>query len=221
MIGILLGFLVAHQSRRCGTVVTVGDVEAGNMGKDFGDAAYRLVVVDDPEVMAESIGSDKVVLGCTRRLAFDDGVELVVVGVGEEYRLDVGVVDAHVFHAVFLLVATGNLVFLDDARHVVVDISPHDQSVLGVTVHRLGIDVVVLFVVLYQPPFLLEHVEVVYCLVVHFGTVFVGTGSKIDFGLDDVVERFLISLGLLSSLFGIQHIVRTRSHLFDKFFRRT
>ena len=190
------------------------------MGKDFGDAGYRLVVVDDPEVMAESVGSDKVVLGRTRRLAFDDGVELVVVGVGKEYRLDVGVVDAHMFHAVFLLVAAGQLVFLDSTGHVVVDIGSDNQPVLGVTVHRLGIDVVVLFVVLYQPALLLEHVEIFYGFVIHLGAMFVGSGSKINLGLDDVVERFLVALGLLAGFFGVEHIIGARGNLLDHFFRR-
>ena len=86
-------------------------------------------------------------------------------------------------HAVLLLVATGEFVLLDAVLHIVVDIGGYHKSVLGAAVHRLGIYVVVLLVVLNEPSVTLERLKVGQRLTVHFGVMLVGSGSKSISGL--------------------------------------
>ena len=63
-------------------------------------------------MVAEAVGGGEVVLGLAGGDGADYFVEDGIVGEGEEYGLDVGVVDSDVLHAVLLLVASGELVFL-------------------------------------------------------------------------------------------------------------
>ena len=89
----------------------------------------------------------------------DEGVEDVVVGIGEEDRFDICVVHADMFHSVFFLVATGELVLLDSAVHIVIDKCSNDESVLCLPVHGLSVDVVLFLGVLYQPSLVLELLD--------------------------------------------------------------
>ena len=113
---------------------------------------------------------------------------MVVVGIGKEHRLDVGIVHTHMFHAVFLLVATCELVLLDDAIQIVRHVSTHHQSVLRLAVHGLRIDVVILLLVLHQPTLVLKHLEILDSFLVNTRVVLVGARLEIDFRLDDVIQ---------------------------------
>ena len=124
----------------------------------------------------------------------------LIVGKREEHRLNIGIVDAHVLHAVFLLVATCQLMLLDATFHIVVHPCCHHNAILCATVHRLGINVVFLFIILHKPAFLLKLLEVLHRLVIYALCVLIGAGSKVDFGLYDVVERFFVTLCLTACL---------------------
>ena len=136
---------------------------------------------------------------------------LGVVRISEEYGLDVGVLDADVDHAVLLLVLAGELVLLDFAGEVVVHIGAEHDSVLGTAVHRLGVNIVALLLVLYQPAFLLPFLEVLYSLVVCLLRVLVDDGVEVNLGLGYVEKGFLACLFL--SLLGVEHVVGTGCHL--------
>ena len=221
VVGIEAGFLVSDEGGGGGAVVSVGDVEIRNLVEGLGDAVDERVVVNHPESMAEAVGSDEVIFGLAGRDGLDYLVEVAVVGEGEEHRLDVGVLYAHVFHAVFLLVAAGELVLLDDAVHVVVDVGGHDNAVLGAAVHGLRVYIIMFLVVLYEPAFVLEGLEVLDCLVVDLGVVLVGAVHKVNLGLYDMVERAGIAFGLGTGFLGVEHVVGARCHLFDKLAGRT
>jgi hypothetical protein len=60
-----------------------------------------------------------------------------------------------------------------------------------------------LFVVLYEPSFALEGVEVLDCPFVHFRGVLVFAGFEVYFRLDDVVERFRIAFGFRAGFLAV------------------
>ena len=112
-------------------------------------------------------------------------------------------------HAVFLLVATGEFVLLNLARHIVIHVCSDDESVLRLAVHSLGIDVVLLLVVLHKPAVVLELLEVLGGLFIYSRVVFACSFREVDFGLNDMIEAHLIVASLGPCLFGVEHVVRT------------
>ena len=173
VIGILTALLLAYESGCSRPVVTVGNVECRNGREYLGDPLDILVIVDYPEMMSETVvRSHEVVLGLAVGVLLHDGVDLGVVRISEEYGLDVGVLDV-----------AGELVLLDLAGEVVVHIGAEHDSVLGTAVHRLGVNIVALLLVLYQPAFLLPFLEVLYSLVVCLLRVLVDDGVEVNLGL--------------------------------------
>ena len=94
--------------------MSVCDIHCRNLGKDLGDARNRLLVIDHPERVAEAFRcADKIVL----RLALGhfgyDRIQVIAVRVGKEHRFHVRVEHAHMFHTIFLFIASRQLVLLD------------------------------------------------------------------------------------------------------------
>ncbi len=92
------------------------------------------------------------------------------------------------FHAVFFFIATCEFVLLDALLHVVLYVGRNYESVLCMAVHGLGVDVVVLFPVLYEPPVMLECIEVGYRTVVYLWVVLVGARLEVYFRLYYMVK---------------------------------
>ena len=160
--------------------------------------------------MSETIdGSDEVIFGFCLGIAHDELVEHGVVGISEEHRFDVGVVYTHMLHAVFLLVAACQLMLLDGSVEIVVDEGANHETILGLAIHGLGVDVILLLVVLYQPSLVLEHLEVFSSLLIHARVILAGTGLEVDFRFDDTIKTLLVVAGLLACLFRVEHVVRS------------
>ncbi len=106
---------------------------------------------------------------------------------------------------------------LDAFLHIVVDIGRYDDSILCASVHRLGVDVVMVVIVLHKPSVALEGIEVFHCLVVDPRIMLVGRRVEVDLRLDDVVQRFGVAVGLTPRFIGIEHVVGARCHLFNQF----
>ena len=85
--------------------------------------------------------------------------------------------------------------FLDDTGHVVIDVCAHHQTILGLAVHGLRIDVILLLVILYQPSLVLKLFEVFGCFGVDFGVIFASSFGKIYFRFDDMIEAFFVVTG--------------------------
>ena len=97
----------------------------------------------------------------------------------------------------------------------------HHKSILGVSLHGLGVEIVVLFLVLHQPALPDEVVQLVASSIVDAVVVLIGAGGKVDFRFDDMIERLLVVAGFEARLFGVEHIVRAGSHLGNEMLRRT
>ena len=175
VVRILLAALLPHAGGGSRAVVSVGDVERRDAGEDLRQPVVERLVANHPHVVAEAVGSREVVVGgVLLHHLLDDGVDLLVVGIGEEDRLDVGLLVAHVDHAILLLVGTGQLVLLDGSRKVVLEVAAHGQTILRAALHRLSIDIIVLLLVLLQPPFFAPQAEILHRLLVDLLRVFVG-----------------------------------------------
>ncbi len=188
MVGIEAGFLDSDEGGGGGAVVSVGYVQRWYRSKQFSDAAYGVFIVNHPEVMTESVCRHEVIFRCCGGHILYYSFKLFIVRESEEHRFDIGVVYAHVFHAVLFFVAAGELMLFDSAFHVVGDIGGDYESILCSAVHCLGVDIVMFLVVLHKPSVLLERVEVGNCLVIDFRCVLIHARFKIYFRLDNVIE---------------------------------
>ena len=201
-------------------MVAIGNIERGHLGKLVGDGLHVLVVVDHPELMTESVdGSNEIVLRLGSGISHDQLIEYRIVGIGEEYRLDVGIVHTDMLHAVFFLIATRELVLLDAAGHIVVGMGTYHETVLRLAIHRLRINIIMFARILNEPALILELLEVLSSLFVHTGVVLGGAYGEVDLGLDDVVEALLIIASLCPRLFTVEHIVGTTLHLLHQILR--
>ena len=172
--------------------------------------------------MAEAVdGCDEVVLRRCCCDAGDERIEHGIVGVGEEDRLEVRVVDADVLHAVLFLVAARQLVLLDDAVHVVLNSSSHNKTELRLAVHRLRIDVIHLLAVLLEPALVLELLEVLGSLLIDARVVLACANGEVYLRLDDVIKRLLIVASLSTSLLRVKDIVWAALYLLNEIFRWT
>ena len=182
-------------------------------------ANSSVLVVDDPELVTETVdGGDEVVLRLRSGIAHKEFVENCIIGIGEEDGLDVGIVHADMLHAVFLLIATGELVLLDATGHVVVGMGAHHKSVLRLTIHRLRIYVIMFARILNEPALVLELLEVLCSLFVDTGVILRGADGEVDLGLNDVVEALLVVAGLCPRLFTVEDVVGTALDLLYKRF---
>ena len=209
MMGILLGLLGTHQGGSRTAMVPVGNVKGRHLGKLARDGSDVFRLVDNPEGMAETVvGSHKVIHRFLCCIAGNEGIKCLVVGIGKEYRLDVGIVHADMLHAVFLLVATSQLVLLDDSVHIIRHVGTYHQAELGLAVHGLGVDIIIFLFVLHQPTLVLKLLEILRGLLIDTRIAFIGTYRKINLGLDDMIERHLITFGLSTGFVRVQHVVR-------------
>ena len=222
VVGILLSLFGTHKGSGGGAMVAISDIECRNLGEQLGDATNVGIVVDNPEGVAEAVvRSHEIILRRAGGIFRHEFVQLGIVGIGKEDRLDIRVIDADVLHAVLLFVATRELVLFDNPVHIVRDVGSDDETVLRLAVHRLGINVITLLLVLDQPATLLEETEVVGGLLIDTRVVLVGADGEIDFGFDNMIQRFFIALGLATRFIGIKHIVRAGNHLSNQVFGRT
>ena len=152
---------------------------------------------------------DEVVFGLCGGITHDEGIQHAVVGIGKEHGFDVGIVHTHVLHTILFLVATGQFVLLDATCHIVIGMGTDHQTILRLPVHRLRINIIMILRVLHQPPLILELLEILGSLLIHFGIVLGGAYGEVDFGFDDMIEAHLIVASLGASLFTVKHVVRT------------
>ena len=191
-------------------MVSVGDIHIGHLGKLVGDGLDVLLVGDYPELMPKTIDRGyEVVFGLGGGVAHDEVVEHFVVGIGEEHRFDVGVVHPDVLHTVFFLVAAREFVLLDLASHIVINVGSDNKSILCLAVHCLGVDIVVFLVVLQEPAFVLELLEVLGGFLIDARVVLTCSLGEVYLGFDDMIQAHLIVACLGSGFFGVEHVVGT------------
>ena len=219
---ILFLLLLADEGCGCAAVVTVGDVHGRNLlGEELNEFSDGGFVVDDPEAVAEAVFlGDEVVDGLLGGDLAHDGVDFSDGRVGEEHRLNVGVGEADVLHAVLFLVLAGQLVLLDDLVDVVLAVGAGHDAILPVGVgiggvHALGIDVKLFLLVLLNPTEILEAVEVLNDFQIGLEVAVLVAFGQVDFGLGHVEQAVRIALAFLAGFFGVQHVVGTRGEFLD------
>ena len=194
MIRILFRFFSSHQSSGSTTMMSVGNVEGRHLSKFLSDGINIFLFINNPESMSETIaGSDKVVHWLSGSIMSDNSIQSSIVRICKEYRFDIGIVHANMLHAVFFLIAAGQFMLFDDTVHIVGNISANYQTILRLSIHGLRIDVIVFFIVLHQPAFILEHLEIFSSFLINTFIMFVSAYRKIYFGLNDMIQGFLVS----------------------------
>ena len=152
--------------------------------------------------MAETInGGNEIVLWLCSGIAHDEVVEHLIVGIGKEYGLDVGIVDTHMFHAVFLLITTSQFVLLDTSCLIIVGMGTNDQTVLRLAVHGLRINIIMFARILNEPAFILELLEILGSFLIDSWVVLGSANREINLGFDDVIKTHLVIASLSTCLF--------------------
>ena len=186
---VLRPLLLADPGRCCCPVVSVGNIERiDTAGEGFGDPGDEIILINHPEGVPEAVLVHEIILGRPGNLGSDDRIDGLVVLVGEEDRLDVGILDPDMDHSVILLVPSGQFVLLDLARSVVVSVGAQHDTVLGAVAHGLGIDIVALLLLPVQPTILLPELEILHSLVIDPRVMVFEDRFEIDFRLGDVEE---------------------------------
>ena len=201
--------------------MTVGNIQTRHLTELLGDQCDISIVGHAPELMAEAVNRcNEIIFRFGGSIAHQQFVEHRIVRIGKENGFDIGIVDTHMLHAVFFLIAARQLMLLDDTFRIVVAMGTYHKTVLRFSVHCLSIDVVLLLIVLHQPAFILEHLEVFGSLFIDTRIIFAGSFREVDFRLDNAIETHLIVACLSASFVGVKHIVWTTLHTLNIFFRR-
>ena len=183
-------------------MMSVSDIQTWHLGKLSRDGLDICIVGNYPELMAETIdGRDEVIFRLQSSITHDKAIQRLVVRIGKEHGLDVGIVHTDMLHTVLLLITTGQLMLLDVALHVVVGMGANHQTILRLAVHRLGIDIIMFLRVLHQPTLILELLEVLCSLFVNTWIILRGAYREVNLRLDDVIQTLLIVASLCASLF--------------------
>ena len=202
MIRILLLLFCTHQGGSSRTMMAIGDIHRRHLGKFLCDGLHILVVVNYPELMAETVDRrDEVVLWLRSGIAHDQLIQHGIVRIGKEYGFDVGIIHTDVLHAILFLVSASQLMLLDAASHIVIGMGTHHQTILRLAVHGLGINIIMFACVLNQPALVLELLEVLGGLLIHSGIILRCTHREIDLRLDNVIQTLLIVASLCPRLF--------------------
>ena len=124
-------------------------------------------------------------------------------------------------HAVFLLIAARQLMLFDITLHVVVHIGADNKTILCLSIHGLGIDVIMVIFVLHQPALVLKLLEVLGGLLIDTGIVLRSSDGEINFGLNNMVEALLVIAGLGTCLLTVEHVIGTALYLLHQLLWRT
>ena len=174
------------------TMVTVSHIESIDLGReDLRDAGNHCIVIDYPESMTEAILICKRILRLSGSSFCHYFIELRIVLIREEYRLDIGILDFHMNHAVILLVLAGKLMLFDLAVGIVVSMGAKHQTVLCSSVHGLGIDIIARLAILNEPFFLLPLGKILHSLVIYTAVVIRKYRIEINLRLGYMKQGFL------------------------------
>ena len=111
--------------------------------------------------------------------------------------------------------------FFNDACKIIINICPDNQTVLGLSVHSLSINIILLLFVLHKPTFRLEFLEMFNCAFINARIIFACAFRKVDFGLNYMIKGHFIITSLCACFIRVKHIVRSAFHFFDKMFWRS
>ena len=120
MICILLGFLRSNQSSGGTTMVSVGNIKSGHLSKLLRNGINVFLLINNPESMTKAItGSNEIIYRLFGCIMSDNSIQSSIVRICKEYRFDIGIIHTNMLHTVFFLIATGQLMFLDDTVHII------------------------------------------------------------------------------------------------------
>ena len=187
MRGIFSHTLLTNTRSRSRTMMSISHIQRRHIGKKLRQAIVRLLRAHNPEVMTEAIRRRKIIVGLVSlNHTLYYSVNLLIIRICKEHRLDIGLLVANVNHTILLLVGTGKLVFLDRTREVILEVAAHRNSILRTTLHRLRIYIIVLLTILHEPSALLPEAEVLHRLLINLIRMFIGNGIEVNLWLDDV-----------------------------------
>ncbi len=216
VVWVLSALFVTHQGSCRTTVMPIGNIKRRNLCKKLRNTRYRFGIINYPKMMTEAIaGSHKIINRFPFNYVSHNSIQFILMRISKKYRFDISIVYTNVLHSVFFLIAAGKFVFFDVFVHVIVHMRTDYQSILRFAIHCLRVHVVFFSFILHQPTFGFEFCKVLKRFIVHFIFVFVGSLFKINLGFNNVIQRHCIAFGLCAGFFGVQHIVRARSHFFN------
>ena len=180
------------------------------------------LIRDHPELMTEAIvRGNEIIFRCRLRILLQQIIQYSIVRISKEYRFHVGVAYTYMFHAILFLVTTSQLVLLDVTRKIIIDKSTDNKPILCLAIHRLGIYIVMLLVILHQPSLFLELLELLNCTLVNAWIILAGSRLEVDFRLDNMIQTLLIVACFCTCFFRVEYVIRTTCDRFYKILRWT
>ena len=148
-------------------MMAVGNIHRWHFCEFIGNRLCILIIVDHPELMTETIDRcDEIILWLSSSIAHNQLVEHSIIWISEEHWLDVGIVYTYMLHAILFLITTRQFMLLNAASHVIVGMGTHHETILGLAVHRLRIDIIMFARILNQPALVLELLEILGSLLI-------------------------------------------------------
>ena len=219
-----IGFslLCTYQSSGCSTMMAIGNIEMRHEGKPFGDGCYVLFLIYNPELMTEAIHRcDEVILRLLEGVTCHDGIQHIIIGISQEDGFDVGITHTHMLHAILFLVPACKLMLENHTVHIVIHGCSHHYAILSMSVHGLGIDVIMVVSILHEPTFTLKLGKVLCCTLIHTSIILAGAYGEVYLGLDDMVERLLVVASFCACFIRVKHVIWPAFHLLHQFTRWT
>ena len=185
---ILFGFFRTDQRSSSRAMMTVSYIQGRHFAKQIRNAGNIRRLVNDPERMTETIVfRDEVIFRSTGSIFGDNLVQFSIIGISKKHRFDIGIIHPYMLHTVLLLVTPCQLMFLNNTIHIIGHVCTDNQTVLCLAVHCLGIYIIAFFLILYQPAFFLEHLEIGSSFQINGRIMFICPDRKIDLRFNDMI----------------------------------
>ena len=214
VVGIVTSHCIAHQRCCCRAMMPVGNVQCWQRVESLGYRGYGVIIVYNPQFVPYAIFGSEVIFSFALSHRSNHIGKSVIVTKRQEHRFNVGLGVANVLHAVFLFVVARKFMLLYAPFHIVLDIGSHNDTILLVAAHCLGIEVITFLFFFNEPTFLLEHLEVVNGALIHLLAMFICSCRKFYLGPSDMVQRHRIPGSFAAGFVGVQHVIRPGSYFF-------
>src|SRR5664279_1269559 len=162
MCRIIISFFLPDKCCCSSSVMTISYISILNLfSKKLFNKFICFRFFNNPEMMSESIFSNKIILGLF--LVYNIiyyFVDLFYRTICKKNRFNIGIIYPYMYHPILLLIGACKLMLFNHSLQIVIDRSTSDNSILGTPFHRLGINVEMRDFILKKPSFLLPFFEI-------------------------------------------------------------
>lgn len=188
IVKILLNFLHARRDNDNTTVVPVNGMRNKRLNGLLNGNVGILLLICGPRNVTRAIAQDSgIMCQFPHYVAKGSNVRYDIVKVNGRCKLGINVIRTSVLRAILLFVAADRLILLSSAIRVVKGVNASGGAMLYLTIRNLNVSMVIFFVILRRPTFLLRRARILYDFLVGAFIVFVHASKGVCFQLSSVV----------------------------------